>query len=142
MVRLCQGIDLVERRKFARVFDGREVLFDAVFTQQEKRDCLMRKRPWEHFASHFAAKEAFLKALGLGFDPSGLPEVLREVEIVCAKKGAEIVVHGWIARLGRRRHIYRWSLSMGRGARFVVAAVVLAVAEVQGFGEKRESDPA
>ena len=42
-----------------------ERFLQQVFTSRETRFCNERKRPLEHFASLWAAKEAILKALGL-----------------------------------------------------------------------------
>jgi holo-[acyl-carrier protein] synthase len=54
-----------------------------VFTEEERRYCEAQARPPLHYAARFAAKEAFLKALGLGLF-SGVElrdiEVLRDLE--------------------------------------------------------------
>jgi holo-[acyl-carrier protein] synthase len=125
MVCLYQGIDLVDIRKVERVFRDRGRLLDAVFTKQERTDSFIRREPWKHLAGHFAAKEAFLKAFGIGLDALGMARVLRDIEIVCWREKPEISVHGWLGEVGHRQRIHRWSLCMGQASFYAVAAVVL-----------------
>ncbi len=60
-----QGIDIVSvaRIKAAIAHGGRRFLA-RVFTPAERKYCHGRARVFEHYAARFAAKEAFLKALG------------------------------------------------------------------------------
>jgi holo-[acyl-carrier protein] synthase len=61
------GIDIVDISRFERfVRDGNLPLFRRLFTMAEIDYCSARKRSAQHFALRFAAKEAFLKALGTG----------------------------------------------------------------------------
>lgn len=59
------GVDLVEVARIARLAAGPTGLA-AVLTVRELDYCCTRKRPDEHVAGRFAAKEAVLKALGTG----------------------------------------------------------------------------
>jgi holo-[acyl-carrier protein] synthase len=53
----------------------------AVFSAAERAECDARRSPSQEYALRFAAKEAFLKALGLGV----LGDVaLPDVEVLCA----------------------------------------------------------
>jgi phosphopantetheine--protein transferase-like protein len=124
MTWLVQGIDLVETGKVERIFRGRAGLLEAVFTAQERSDCQARRHPWRHFAAHFAAKEACLKVLGLGFDGAGIARVLRDVEVWCEADKPRILLHGWVARLVRRRPFCRWSVSLGQSSEYAIAMVV------------------
>lgn len=61
------GIDLVEVQRIENIlkrwgkgFTGR------VFTESEIEYCRKRARPAIHYAARFAAKEAFLKSIGVG----------------------------------------------------------------------------
>src|SRR5450755_4185129 len=73
------GIDIIEvDRIAARV--GRDNGFkELVFSKDEMNYCDAKASPFEHYAARFAAKEAFLKAIGRGWD-SGL--LLNEIEII------------------------------------------------------------
>lgn len=61
------GVDLVDVGRFARVAtrhgDG---FVDRILTPAEIDACRLARRPHEHHAARFAAREAVLKALGTG----------------------------------------------------------------------------
>ena len=65
------GTDIVGIPRFDRfVTEKNEALFDRLFTAQERAYCALRARAGQHYALRFAAKEAFLKALGTGLRKS------------------------------------------------------------------------
>ena len=77
------GTDLVEVERMARSTERPHFVAD-VFGPNERAYCEAKKKPAEHFAARFAAKEAFLKALGRGiFD--GIR--LKDIETVNAPNG-------------------------------------------------------
>lgn len=57
-----------------------------VFSRAEIAYCMGKKRPWQHFAVRFAAKEAVYKALGL----SGV--VLRDISVARDASGRPSVI--------------------------------------------------
>jgi holo-[acyl-carrier protein] synthase len=62
------GTDIVECLRIGRMIEQHGELFlTRVYTDREIRYCQTRKRTTEHFAGHWAAKEAVLKALGTGW---------------------------------------------------------------------------
>lgn len=70
------GIDLLEIERLERALERRPRLAERLFTEAELAYARARARPGRHLAARFAAKEATVKALGLG----GLGG-LREIEI-------------------------------------------------------------
>jgi len=61
------GIDTVEIARFRRFLDeGNQAVIARLFTPGERGRCSARKDAASCYASRFAAKEAFLKALGSG----------------------------------------------------------------------------
>ena len=74
------GVDIVNINRMARAVDrwGSRFL-ERIFTSAEIERCGKRARPAQCFASRFAAKEAFAKALGLGMR-QGLR--WRDIEVV------------------------------------------------------------
>lgn len=61
------GVDTVDVTRFRRFLDeGNHVLIARLFTQAERDRCSVRKDAASCYAARFAAKEAFLKALGSG----------------------------------------------------------------------------
>jgi holo-[acyl-carrier protein] synthase len=81
---LGTGIDIIEVDRLAtRV--GRDNGFkELVFSKEEMKYCDAKASPFEHYAARFAAKEAFLKAVGRGWD-SGLQ--WNEIEVVNDETG-------------------------------------------------------
>jgi holo-[acyl-carrier protein] synthase len=78
------GIDIIEVERIA-VRVGRDNGFkEFVFSKDEMSYCDAKTHPFQHYAARFAAKEAFLKALGRGWD-SGLQ--WNEIEIVNETNG-------------------------------------------------------
>jgi holo-[acyl-carrier protein] synthase len=61
------GTDLVDVARFRRVADRfGDHFLETLFSPAEIDWCRRRRRPWEHLAARFAAREAVLKALGTG----------------------------------------------------------------------------
>lgn len=95
------GIDIVNIDRIERMMIRWGNLFlHRVFTEKEILWCQKRARPSECFALRFAAKEAFLKAIGLGLrngiqwvdvevenDPLGKPifSLHRKAKEICEK---------------------------------------------------------
>jgi holo-[acyl-carrier protein] synthase len=62
------GVDLVLIGRIAQTFERHGDRFlQRVFTPAEASYCMANKRKTEHLAGRFAAKEAILKALGIGW---------------------------------------------------------------------------
>jgi holo-[acyl-carrier protein] synthase len=103
MIRIYQGVDLVHLPKFRQVFE---------------------RHP--HFAGRFAAKEACLKALGLGFSGTGIDHALQEIEVLPRASGRpNLVLHGWLRALCNKRGIRQWSVSLSHASEYAVATVVM-----------------
>lgn len=61
------GVDIVEIARFRRFVDeGNTGLLERLFSDREQEACARRADPASCYAARFAAKEAFLKALGTG----------------------------------------------------------------------------
>jgi holo-[acyl-carrier protein] synthase len=61
------GIDMVDVERLQAVFERHpERAPNRLFTPAERADCDARSQPVQCLAARFAAKEAFLKALGTG----------------------------------------------------------------------------
>ena len=81
---LGTGIDIIDVDRIAtRV--GRDNGFrELVFSKEEMNYCDSKASRFEHYAARFAAKEAFLKAVGRGWD-SGLS--WNEIEVINEENG-------------------------------------------------------
>ncbi|OWY58685.1 hypothetical protein B7486_78645 [cyanobacterium TDX16] len=80
-----------------------------VFTADEQAYAEAKRDPTERYAVRWAAKEAVMKALGVG-----LGEVdLKEIEVVRAESGApSVVLHGRAAVVADARGVTTWQLSL------------------------------
>ena len=78
------GIDIIEVERIAHRVGRDNGFKEFVFSKDEIIYCEAKASPFQHFAARFAAKEAFLKAVGSGWD-SGLQ--FNEIEIINEKNG-------------------------------------------------------
>ena len=61
------GTDLARVERFRRFLSKEKLgIVERIFTPEEREYSLGKKDPSPHLAARFAAKEAFLKAIGLG----------------------------------------------------------------------------
>ena len=60
------GVDIVENKRINKLIDNRKFI-KRVFTNKEIRSSKNIKNKTNYYAKRFAAKEAFVKALGTGF---------------------------------------------------------------------------
>jgi holo-[acyl-carrier protein] synthase len=81
---LGTGIDIIEVERIAQRVGSDSGFRELVFSKDEVIYCEKKAFPFQHYAARFAAKEAFLKAVGSGWD-SGLS--FHEIEIVNDPKG-------------------------------------------------------
>jgi holo-[acyl-carrier protein] synthase len=118
------GIDLLETHRMRRAIGRRGDRFvDRVFTRGEAVYCRRHRDPAQPFAARFAAKEAFLKALGTGW-AEGIS--WREVEVVReAEDPPSLRLSGRAAELTRRAGVERVHLSLTHLAETAAAVVVL-----------------
>jgi holo-[acyl-carrier protein] synthase len=118
------GVDVCEIDRMRRVLARTPGFAARVFTSEEQAYCRARRDPAERFAARFAAKEAVLKAMGVGLGACGL----REIEVVRASSGQpSLVLHGGAAELAAARGIAGWHVSLSHTA-VVAGAFVVAVA--------------
>jgi holo-[acyl-carrier protein] synthase len=93
------GTDLARVDRFRTfVRDNKAALLGRLFTPGERAYALTKKDPAPHLAARFAAKEAFLKALGLGLrkgiswhDMEVVPDELGRPDLQLSGRAAEIV---------------------------------------------------
>lgn len=103
------GTDLVELDRFRLALTRTPGIVDRVFSPDEQAYARQRKDPTERFAVRFAAKEAVLKAMGVGL----WQFPLRDIEVVRAASGApSVVLHRKAADLAAERGVREWRLTM------------------------------
>jgi holo-[acyl-carrier protein] synthase len=117
------GIDMIEVERVARSV-GRDSGFrELVFSQKEMAYCESKAAPFEHYAARFAAKEAFLKALGSGWT-EGLS--WNEIEILPEENGKPVLrVCGQTAKTLEGLQIRRIHVSLSHVKNMASAVVIL-----------------
>lgn len=84
------GNDIIEIERVAHILDRYGAHFlDKLFTAKEQNYCLKYKDSIPHFAGRFAAKEAVVKAFGIGF---GKQASWHDIEILNDAYGKPFVV--------------------------------------------------
>ncbi len=126
MIHILQGIDIVAVSKMKRVLLEHPEFADEIFTGREREYCFSRPDPYVHLAGRFAAKEACLKALGTGLSGSGIDSALREIEVTPERSGRPVLsLRGWIEKIGRRRKVCQYTVSISHSGDFAIASVIL-----------------
>lgn len=117
------GTDLVRIERFRRfVAEGKTTLLERLFSPGERSYALEKKDPAPHLAARFAAKEACLKAFGLGLR-EGLS--WQDMEVVPDALGRpDLVLRGRAAELAAARRINVVHLSYSHDGDYAVATVI------------------
>ena len=104
------GTDLVEVARFRRAMERRgDRLLDRLFSDAERDYSLRHRNPAPHLAARFGAKEAVMKAMGIGL----WKFALRDVEVVRLPSGQPtIVLHDKAAAMAEARRVTSWHLTL------------------------------
>ena len=117
------GIDMVKIARIEEMLrDHSDRFLERCFTAREQESAKDRKRAAEHLAARFAAKEAFLKALG-----TGLTEGITwtEIEVVSRPSGQPtLILSGKALGAARARRITATFLSLSHTEDAAVASVI------------------
>jgi holo-[acyl-carrier protein] synthase len=117
------GVDAVDLDRFRVVLGRRRRLAERVFTEGERADARAAADPVPRLAARFAAKEAVMKALGVGLGAFALADV----EVVRDPSGSpSLVLHGSAADRARAAGVARWHLSLTHSGLVALAMVVAA----------------
>ena len=115
------GNDLVDLDRFREVLQRTPTIVGRVFTEDEQRYARLRRDPTERFGARFAAKEATMKALGVGLGEV----VMVDIEVVRAESGApSLQLHGTAAAMAAERGVKRWLLTISHTDHLAQAIVV------------------
>jgi holo-[acyl-carrier protein] synthase len=122
---LAVGTDLVEVDRIRRALSRTPGFASRVFTPAEQAWAGAARDPAERYAVRWAAKEATLKAIGVGLGAVALTDV----EVERHESGRPgLVLHGSAARLAADQGIGGWLVSLSHTAS-LAQAVVLATGE-------------
>ena len=114
------GIDLVEVKRF---ISQPNRFFEKLFTKKEIEYCSSHSSPYQHFAGHFAVKEAVMKALGIGLDT--VP--FMDIEVSHTKdKSPFVVLSGTAKKLFEEKGFSVAEISISHTETFATAICVMS----------------
>jgi len=118
------GTDLVEVPRFALALQRRPALADRLFSDAEREYAYRFRDPTKSLAARFGAKEAVMKALGVGL----WKFAFRDVEVIRLRSGAPtLALYNKALDLANERGVTEWHLSLTHTDSMAMA-VALAVA--------------
>jgi holo-[acyl-carrier protein] synthase len=117
------GVDLIDVRRFESIiFRWQHKFLKRIFTDKEIRYCNTKKHPAQRFATRYAAKQAFIKALF----PRGQKGVsLRDIEIDQKENRPVVNLNGAVEQLAGERNIKDVHLMVSHDGDYGIANVVL-----------------
>ena len=120
------GVDAVDVARFRQILARRPGFAGRFFTEIEQSDSRRSPDPAESLAARFAAKEAVMKALGVGLGSCALTDVeVRRRGGGSPQRGApSVVLHGPAAALADRCQAGRLHLSLTHTRGVAIAFVV------------------
>jgi len=115
------GVDAVDVDRFRKVLSRRPHLSQRLFTSGEQEYAARAADPALRLAARFAAKEAALKALGVGLGAARFCDI----EVIRSTDGAPLLsLHGEAALLASKAGITQWHLSLTHTSSVAVASAV------------------
>lgn len=134
------GVDIVEIERMRRALERRPRMRERLFSEEERAYCESRSRPEIHYAMRFAAKEAVLKALGMGFS-NGIR--FTDVEVLRDDRGRPVPrLSGRAAEIADAAGVVEMHLSLSFTHMNAVASAVAVTERMRPQAEPRPARPA
>ena len=118
------GLDAVDVERFRRVLARRPAVAERLFTDDERAYGNSAVDPATRLAARFAAKEAVMKALGVGLGAFDFHEVEVVRDAATGRPGLQL--HGRAATLAAEQGVTQWKVSLTH-TDLVAEAVVAAL---------------
>jgi holo-[acyl-carrier protein] synthase len=115
------GTDLVELDRFRTTLERTPGIKARTFTEAECQYADARNDPTERYAVRWAAKEAVMKAMGVGLGTIAMSDI----EVVKAESGAPaILLHDSAAAKAAELGITEWKITLTHTEKFAQAIAV------------------
>lgn len=120
------GVDVVDVERFRHSLERTPTMRERIFVAEELDYVAPKLDPVPSLAARFAAREAVMKAMGLGLGAFSFHEVWVHVERVggAATGPPSLVVTGRALDLAIARGIGRWHVSLSHDGPVAIAQVV------------------
>ncbi len=117
------GTDIIKVDRFEKmVAKGRKYL-KTIFTESEMKYCESKTRKSEHYAARFAAKEAVLKAMGMGWRDG---YTFSEIEILNDELGKPMVfLYGKVKDFFQKQKLKQITISLSHSKENAIAVAIL-----------------
>lgn len=133
------GVDIVEVSRIQAILGRSQAFATRAFSEEEQEYCNAKRSPAVHYATHFAAKEAVLKALGTGFSGGIGP---RDVEVAHDEKGRPVaVLHGRAQKVAAEKGIEEIHISLSRTHDTAVANAIATTAATKPIPPEERLTP-
>jgi len=117
------GIDNIEVVRIKKQINDSVKFKEKIFTAKEIEYCESKKNYTESFAARFAAKEAFLKAIGTGWS-NGIQ--FKDIEILNDKKGKPVVyLHGKAKQIKLDKELGNIQVSLSHLKEIATAIIII-----------------
>lgn len=114
------GVDAVDIGRFAAMIERTPSTLDRIFTAEEREYVSGLSDPTPSLAARFAAREAAMKALGVGLGAFGLHDVWIRNE---SSGRPVLVVEGSAGRISQEAGVSRWDVSLTHTSTIAIAYV-------------------
>ncbi len=116
---ISTGVDIIETERIEKAINRNSKFINEIYTSKEIEYCENKgKEKYKSYAVRFAAKEAYVKALGTGFSSKNIP---KQIEILNNKEGKPFIYID-----GKKKDNCELSMSHSK---FYAVAYVLIVKE-------------
>jgi len=115
------GIDVVDAGKIERVVRRFQDRFlERIFSEDERKYCMSKRRPHLHLAARFGAKEAFIKAVGARGG-------IKWTDVEVAREGGPpfLKLHGKAVKLAESKGVRKIHLALAHDAGMGMAGIIL-----------------
>lgn len=120
------GVDAVDVDRFAVMLERTPSTAQRIFTPQEREYVAQMAHPIPNLAARFAAREATMKALGVGLGAFDLHDVWIRNE---PSGQPVLVVEGAASTLAREAGVTHWHVSLTHTATVAIAYVIATRAQ-------------
>lgn len=130
------GVDVVEIARMRKICERTPSFTEKMFSKAEIDYCNKKADPCVHISARFAAKEAVLKALGVGFS-QGVG--YRDVEVKTKNGGAPVaVLHNKAKKIAEQLQIDELPISISHTKTEAVCVAIALTKAQKETGEKSE----
>ena len=122
------GVDIVEIDEITSIISQEIGFKEKVYSRDEIEYCESAPNRMSHYAARFAAKEAFMKACGLGWSTT---LQWKDIETISGRKGKPYLkLHGNAKQFVESKQITNIFISLSHSNHYAIATIILESAAI------------